>query len=100
MQRLVVVVPLAEGAEEQARELLEQGPPFDLDDTQYVRHEVFLTPSEAVFVFEAGDDEPATLSVRAADPSLWKAAAAWRPLMAGRPRIAETVFVWQRSRPA
>lgn len=100
MQRLVVVVPLAEGAEEQARELLEQGPPFELGDTQYVRHEVFLTAREAVFVFEAGDDEPATLSVRAADPSLWRTAAAWRPLMAGRPRIAETVFAWERDRPA
>lgn len=100
MQRLVVVVPLAEGAEEQARELLEQGPPFELGETQYVRHEVFLTGSEVVFVFEAGDDEPATLSVRAADPSFWRAAAAWRPLMAGRPRIAETIFVWERDRPA
>ena len=96
MPRLVVVVPLAEGAQEKARELLAQGPPVDLDETQFIRHEVFLSPHEVVFVFEAGDDEPATLSVRAADPSVWKAAAAWRPLMAGRPRTAETAFTWER----
>ncbi len=96
MRRLVVVVPLAEGAHDEARALLDAGPPFDLGETQFVTHEVFLTPDEVVFVFEAGDDEPATLSVRAADPSVWKAAAAWRPLMAGRPRTAETVFSWRR----
>lgn len=96
MRRLVVVVPLAEGAQERARELLEDGPPFDLGETQFVRHDVYLSAAEAVFVFEAGEDAPATLSVRAADPGLWRAAAAWRPLMAGRPRTAETVFTWQR----
>ena len=96
MRRLVVVVPLKEGAREQALELVREGPPFDLGDTQYVRHEIFLTSREAVFVFEAGDEEPATLSIRAEDPSVWKAAAAWRPLIAGRPRTAETVFTWKR----
>jgi hypothetical protein len=96
VRRLVVVVPLAEGAQERARELLADGPPFDLGDTQFVRHDVYLTASEVVFVFEAGDDEPATLSIRAEDPSVWRAAAAWRPLMAGRPRTAETIFTWER----
>jgi hypothetical protein len=96
VRRLVVVVPLADGAQERARELLADGPPFDLGDTQFVRHDVYLTASEAIFVFEAGDDEPATLSIRAEDPSVWRAAAAWRPLMAGRPRTAETIFTWER----
>jgi hypothetical protein len=96
VQRLVVVLPLTEGAHEQARALLADGPPFDLGETQYVRHEVFLTTDEVVFVFEAGDDAPATLSIRAEDPSVWRAAAAWRPLMADRPRKAETVFAWER----
>ena len=99
MRRLVIVVPLAEGAHDQAQALLEEGPPFDLDETQYVRHDVYLSPAEVVFVFEAGDDEPATLSVRAADPAFWHAAAAWRPLMAGRPRTADTVFSWERPTP-
>lgn len=96
MQRLVVVVPLAQGAYGQARALLAEGPPFELEETRFVRHDVYLSPDEVVFVFEASGDEPATLSVRAADPSFWRAAAAWRPLMAGRPRTAETVFSWER----
>lgn len=95
MHRLVVVVPLQPGARDAARALLDAGPPFDLEGSQFERHEVFLTSDEAVFVFEAAE-RPATLHVRAEDPSVWKAAAKWKPLMAGRPRTAETVFAWER----
>jgi hypothetical protein len=94
--RLVVVVPLREGAQDEARRLLSEGPPLDLEATQYDRHEVFLTPSEVVFVFEAPGEVPPTLSVRAGDITLWRAAKAWQGIMADRPRIAETVFAWER----
>ena len=49
MSRLVVVVPLKEGARARARELLEAGPPFELNDTAFDRHDVFLTEREVVF---------------------------------------------------
>ena len=95
MTRLVVVVPLREGTGEKVRELLAEGPPFDLEQTRFDRHDVFLTASEAVFVFETAG-LPATLELSAEDPSLWKAAAAWRQCMAGRPRKAEVAFTWER----
>lgn len=95
MSNLVVVVPLKEGAHERARALLAEGPPFDLERTGFDRHEVFLTDREVVFVFEAPGSS-ATLKLPGEDPSLWRVAAAWQPLMAGRPRKAETAYSWAR----
>jgi hypothetical protein len=94
MSRLVVVVPLREGAHERARELLREGPPFDLAETRFDAHAVFVTHHEALFVFE-GDD--ATLRLEAEDPALWGAARAWRPLLAGPPRVALLAFAWRRA---
>lgn len=96
MSRLVVVVPLKEGAREEARKLLEQGPPMELETTRFDRHEVYLTHREVVFVFES-PGEVATLSVLGENTSLWRAAAAWQRLLAGPPRTAETAFVWTRA---
>jgi hypothetical protein len=95
MSRLVLVVPLEERTAARARELLRDGPPFELDATRLESHEVYLTDREAVFVFETAGDEPA-LQLHAEDPSLWRAAAAWRECIAGRPRKAETAFSWTR----
>jgi hypothetical protein len=96
VSRLVLVVPLKEGAAARARELVEEGPPFELETTELDRHEVYLTDSEAVFVFETAGDEP-PLRLRAGNPMLRKAAAAWRECMAGRPRKAKTLFSWTRT---
>ena len=93
MSRLVLVVPLKEGATARARELLREGPPFELEPMHLERHEVFLTEREAVFVFETAGDAP-PLRLAAGDPRLRTAAAAWREVMAGRPRKAETAFSW------
>src|SRR5688572_1210276 len=95
MSRLVVVVPLKEGVHEKARSLLAQGPPFELETTEFDRHEVYLTQREVVFVFES-PGATATLRLLGEDPSLWKVAAAWQKLMAERPRKAETVYSWAR----
>lgn len=96
MSRLVVVVPLEEGSHERARALLEEGPPFDLEETEFDRHHVFLTQKEAVFVFEA-PGPAATLSFPAEDVGLWKAAAAWGECMSARPRKAQTAYSWERT---
>ena len=34
------------------------------------------------------------------ESSIWKAAMAWRKVLAGRPRIAEHAFEWHRDAPA
>jgi len=76
---------------------LDAGPPFELGGTAFDRHDVFLTEREVVFVFEA-PGETATLELPADDPKLWKAAAAWRECLAGRPRKAEVAFSRERAR--
>ena len=95
MSRLVVVVPLREGTRDKARSLLAEGPPFDLEATDFDRHEVYVTEREVVFVFES-EALPATLRLPGEDPAVWKAAAAWEELMAGKPRRAETAYSWRR----
>jgi hypothetical protein len=95
MSRLVLVVPLKEGTVERARGLLREGPPFELETTQLERHEILLTDHEVIFVFETSGDEP-PLELEAEDPRLRQAAAAWREVMADRPRKAQSAFLWTR----
>jgi hypothetical protein len=94
-RRLTIVIPLVEGAHDAVRALLADGPPFDPEALGLDRHQVFLTTSEAVFVFEselgAGALEPLL-----EEPELWKSAAAWHEHVAGPPRIAEDMFSWTR----
>jgi hypothetical protein len=91
---LVVVAPLKPGTAERARELLAEGPPFDLESTPFRRHTVHLTDREVVFVFEAEDS--AALRLSAEDPGIWEAAAAWQECIAERPRVARLAFAWER----
>lgn len=95
MNRLVVVVPLKDGSFEKARSLLAQGPPFELEATEFDRHHVYLTELEVVFVFESSEPS-ATLRLSGEDPALWKVASSWTKVMAGRPRKAETAYSWER----
>jgi hypothetical protein len=88
------VLPLQEGASKRAAQLLRKGPPFDLNEVGLERHHVFLTDEEAVFVFEADDLEAAERLI--AGESLWKAAEAWKDLVAGPPRLAEDSYSWVR----
>jgi hypothetical protein len=92
---LVVVVPLKPGAADRVRELLAEGPPFELEDTAFHRHAVHVTDREAIFVFE-GTAESTTLVLPAEDPALLEAAAAWREVIAEKPRIARLAFSWER----
>jgi hypothetical protein len=95
MTTIAVVAPLKYGAHAEARKLITAGPPFDPDRSPLVRHEVFLTGDEAVFVFE-GPDARQAVEQLIGESSVWKAAIAWRRCLAGRPRIAEQVFEWRR----
>ena len=92
--KAVVVVPLQEGALERVRELVLHGPPFDPGETGLTRHELLLTPSEAIFVFEADSEAGLALFLNRLDLS---AAAAWGELVAGPPRLADCAFTWERS---
>jgi hypothetical protein len=95
VSRLVVVAPLRPGGAEHARELLDAGPPFDLEGSRFDAHEVFVTPNEVVFVFDGGESSEA-LKLAAEDPAVWRAAKAWAECLEGRPRIAREAFSWIR----
>ncbi len=95
MNRVAVVAPLKYGAYQGAKQLVENGPPFDPTETPLVCHEVFLSDAEVVFVFEGPDVDDAVAQL-AADPSVWRAAGAWADLLAGKPRIADESYRWSR----
>jgi hypothetical protein len=95
MNRLVVAVPLREGGYEAARRLLERGPPFDLEATR-IRPPRGL-PDAARGRLRLRDAAPgAALELPGEDRELWRVAAEWRNVMAGRPRTARTVYAWSR----
>jgi hypothetical protein len=95
MKRVAVVVPVRPSAYDTVRVLVADGPPFDLRHSGIDRHEVFVTEHEAVFVFEGANPREAVEQLLA-DPGVWRAAAAWRDCVRGRPRIADVGFAWER----
>jgi hypothetical protein len=96
MSRLAVVAPIKWGSFREAKRLIEKGPPFDPELTQLDRHEVFLTDTEVVFVFEAPGAREALESLFT-DVSFWSEAEDWRRHLAGRPRLADDLYHWERA---
>lgn len=98
MSRVAVVVPLRPGAYGVAARMVETGPPFRLSDSPLDGHCVFLTDHEALFVFEGPEAEHIVEDL-VGEASVWAAATAWRDLLDGKPRIADSVFAWSRDEP-
>lgn len=96
-RKATVVVPLKEGAIDRVRGLVAQGPPFDPAGTPLTRHELLLTPREAIFVFEAETEDGLRILLSQLD--IWAAAAAWGELVAGPPRLADVAYAWERPEP-
>ena len=78
-----------------ARLLIESGPPFDPSETPLTGHHVHLTENEVIFAFE-GPDAKAAVERLIGEASVLRAATAWRECLAGRPRIAEEIYGWDR----
>jgi hypothetical protein len=98
MERLAIVAHLKEGSHCRAAELLAEGPPFDLAETGIVRHSVYLSASEVVFVFE-GHQVEWMVDALIDDPfhyEIKRALEQWRAIVDGQPRIARERFRWQR----
>lgn len=96
MEQIAIVARLKSGAEPRASELLAQGPPFDPRGSGLVRHTVFLSADEVVFVFE-GKEVEWVLDRLLDEPFHWPVIDAleeWRPLLEDNPRIARPVFTW------
>ena len=90
MSRAVVVLPLREGASEQAAELLCAGPPFDPEEVGLERHHVFLTEREAVFVFEADSLDAADKLI--GEGRLWPGCVGVEGPRRGPPRLAQDAY--------
>jgi hypothetical protein len=93
--RVVVVAPIRPGTVEAARRLVEEGPPFDIEQFDLDRHHVFVGEREVVFLFE-GESAAEVVDAFSRSPRVLKAALQWRGVLAGRPRLAEERFAWTR----
>jgi hypothetical protein len=93
-RRTALVVPIDPAHHDAVCELVADGPPFEPREIPgLLRHEVFVSPHEAVFVFET-DSGLEALETLLEDPTLWRSAAAWRTHVAGPPRLATAGFSW------
>jgi hypothetical protein len=94
--RVAVVVPIRTGTVEQARQLVAEGPPFNVEALGLERHHVFVSEREVIFLFE-GESAAAAIDALARDPAVLKAALRWRRILGGRPRLAHEQFSWNRT---
>jgi hypothetical protein len=96
MEQIAIVARLKPGVGPRAAELIEAGPPFDLQDAGFERHTVFLSSSEVIFVFE-GDDVTWLVDKLVDQSFAWELNEAfkeWRPLVEQDPRVARPCYAW------
>jgi hypothetical protein len=91
--RAAIVVPIKRGTGDEARRLVENGPPFAIADLELDKHYVFVSEGEVIFFFE-GENAAPVVRALLRSPDVLKAAAQWRRILAGRPRLAEERFAW------
>jgi len=98
MERVAIVAHLKEGSQSRAAELLAKGAPFDLADTGIVRHSVYLSSHEIVFVFEGYEIEWVVdeLIDKPFHHELQRAFAQWRAIVDEPPRMAREQFGWEQ----
>ena len=94
-QRIAVIGKLRPGSIERAEEIIvEQGPPFDLDEAGLERHSVFLSSDWVVFVFEGPNVERAVGRL-VDDPTVVRELQRRGPLLDGTPHLAHERFFWE-----
>jgi hypothetical protein len=93
-EQVAVVARLREGADAQARELIEQGPPFDPRAMGFNRLAVYLSSGEVVFHFE-GIGATEKLGAVIDDMVVSASFSAWAPLLEGTPRLAHESYLWE-----
>lgn len=95
MWRFILTARLKRGAFTRVREILREGPPFDLAGTSLERHQVFLARDEIVFVFEGLHAEEEVRHLLSDPGVLGRTGRLVRHLQ-GLPRTLEEVFSWER----
>ena len=97
-KRVVVVLPIREGARGEVQELVDRGPPFDPEAAGLEQHQIFVTDHEVIFFFDAIDElAPQRIF---GDQNVWAAASVWGDVVAGPARIGEEAYAWARSHAA
>jgi hypothetical protein len=92
LEKAAIVIPLRPGSKTEVEALLRYGPPFDPSTLGLIRHEVYVSDNEVIFVFHG---LPSVFAQRLAeDDSFWNAATAWRPVIRGRARFADSAYSW------
>jgi hypothetical protein len=88
-EHVTVVLPLKPGSRDQARSLVQQGPPFPTETLNRIHHAVYLEDDSVTFVF-AGPNAQSVVRQLLRRPSLWRASLRWRDLAAGPPYTTAT----------
>jgi hypothetical protein len=87
-RELAVWVPLKPDCLGRARELLAKGPPLDPTSLGLSGHDVYLSESEAVFVFH-GANVRAQVVRAVRHPAVWRAGVAWQRCFAAPPQVVD-----------
>lgn len=96
-QSFAVVVPLAEGHAEVAREFLSEGPPFDPARVGIAHHQVFVTEHEVVFVFETAAGLRGFQELLG-EQDFWDVVSSWERCADGEPRVTAAAYEWPEAR--
>ena len=92
----MISVTLKRGSAAAVRQILREGPPFDLEQTPLERHLVFLTRDELVFLFEGEHAEEVAKRLLKSPRVLGQASRIGAHIR-GKPRVPEEVYAWERT---
>jgi hypothetical protein len=98
-ERLAVVAKLRPDSRERARAILAEGAPYDLGESGFRRHSVFLATDTVIFVFEGSGIEGLVRDL-VSDPARSAAFSVWGPLLDGTPALAQEEFHWEADPPS
>lgn len=93
-ERIAVVAKLRPGSRERATQILAQGATYELGETGFRQHSVFLADEAAIFVFEGAGIEELVRDL-VDDPARSAAFSVWGPLLDGTPALAREEFHWE-----
>jgi hypothetical protein len=93
-ERVAVIATLRPGSRERAEEILAEGAPYELAETGFRRHSVFLAEEAVVFVFEGFGIE-ALVRDLVNDPTRSATFSVWGPLLDATPTLAHEEFYWE-----
>lgn len=93
-ERVAVIAKLRPDSRERASQILAKGATYELGETGFRRHSVFLADDVVIFVFEGAGIEELVRDL-VDDPARSAAFSVWGPLLEGTPALAREEFHWE-----